>query len=209
MRIPALILIIIIATTCSPSKTFTDKEVALAAPDTYTVRFETSKGNFDIQVTREWSPKAADRFYRLIKHRYYDRSLFYRVVPNFVVQWGIDDSTINKNLEKYKVPDEPVLSSNTQGRVSYARGGKDTRGTDLFINLKDNTRLDTINSNGVKGFPPFGTVTNGFDVVKLLYSGYGNKPMEKYDSMFINRKLFLANFPQLDSIKKAYLVKPK
>lgn len=209
MRILSLILIVIIFITCSPSKIFTDKEAALTAPNTYTVRFETSKGNFDIQVTREWSPKAADRFYRLIKHRYYDQSLFYRVVPNFVVQWGIDDSTIVKHLEKYKVPDELVMTSNTQGRVSYARGGKDTRGTDLFINLKDNPRLDTTNYNEVKGFPPFGTVTNGFEVVKALYSGYGDKTMDKYDSMFFNRKLFLANFPQLDSIKKAYLVKPK
>lgn len=171
------------------------------APETFSVRFETSKGNFDIEVTREWSPLAADRFYQLIRHNYFTNTLFYRVVPDFVVQFGNTDTTITNQWNKYKVPDEPVLQSNLKGMLSYARSGPETRGTDLFINLKDNVRLDTVKAQGIKGYPPFGKVTNGMDVVESLYSGYGNKTLQVYDSLSANRTKYLEIFPKLDSIK--------
>lgn len=194
---------------CCSKSTFDPQWTKTTSPETFTARFETSKGNFDIEVTRKWSPQAADRLHQLLTHHFYDNMLFYRVVPDFVVQFGNTDTTVYKKWEKFKVSDEPVLKSNLKGYVSFARAGKDTRGNDLFINLKDNARLDTVHYEGVTGFPVLGRVTNGMAAVEALYSGYGNKTMDVYDSLSPNRKKYLALFPKLDSIKKAYLLKDK
>ncbi len=202
-----LICILAFSVTCCSKATFDPAWTKQTAPPTYTARFETSKGNFDIQVTRAWSPQAADRLHQLLTHHFYDNQLFYRVVPNFVVQFGNIDTTVTKKWEKFKVSDEPVLKSNLKGYVSFARAGKETRGNDLFINLKDNVRLDTVSPQGVRGYPVLGYVTNGMDVVEKFYSGYGNKTMDVYDSVSPNRKKYLKLFPKLDSIKKAYITK--
>lgn len=194
---------------CCSKSTFDPNWTKESSPPTFTARFETSKGNFDIEVTRAWSPQAADRLHQLLVHHFYDNTLFYRVVPNFVVQFGNIDTTVTKKWDKYKVPDEPVLKSNLKGYVSFARAGKDTRGNDLFINLKDNARLDTVHYENVVGFPVLGNVTRGIEVVEALYSEYGNKTMDVYDSLSANRKKYLSLFPKLDSIKKAYIVKEK
>jgi len=186
---------------------FHSKWARQKAPSTYTVRFETSKGLFDVQVNRLWSPKAADRFYQLVKHHYFDSALFYRVVPNFVAQFGSADSVRMHKWSRYKIPDEDAVHSNIKGAISFARSGKETRGTDLYINLKDNLRLDTLLVEGVKGYPAFGDVVRGMDVVSALYSGYGNKTMELYDTLYKNPVLFHKTFPQLDVVRKAYLVK--
>lgn len=202
-----LICILAFSVICCSKATFDPAWTKQAAPPTYTARFETSQGNFDIQVTRAWSPQAADRLHQLLTHHFYDNQLFYRVVPNFVVQFGNIDTTVTKKWEKFKVADEPVLKSNLKGYVSFARAGKETRGNDLFINLKDNVRLDTLSPEGVRGYPVLGYVTNGMDVVEKFYSGYGNKTMDVYDSVSPNRKKYLRLFPKLDSIKKAYIIK--
>ncbi|MBE0649491.1 MAG: peptidylprolyl isomerase [Bacteroidales bacterium] len=186
--------------------TFKAKWTTETAPDVFTARFETSKGNFDVEIHRAWSPKAADRFYQLVRHHFYDNMLFYRVVPNFVVQFGNSDTATFKHWEKYKVPDEEVIKSNLKGTMSFARDGKETRGNDLFINLQDNVRLDTIMYNGVRGFPVFGVVTKGMDVVESIYSGYGDETMSKLDTLYLNRAHFLKTFPKLDSIKKAFIL---
>lgn len=206
MKCVVIILVAFFFICCSKS-TFNADWTKETAPPNYTARFETSKGNFDIEVTRAWSPQAADRLHQMLKRRLYDNTLFYRVVPNFVVQFGPTDTIVTKKWEKFKVPDEPVLKSNLKGYISYARAGKETRGNDLFINLKDNVRLDTIAPEGVRGYPPFGRVTNGMNVVESLYSEYGNKTMDVYDSLSANRKKYLQLFPKLDSIKKAYILK--
>lgn len=206
MKYP-LILIAAFTLICCSKSTFDAKWTKEPAPPTFVARFETSKGNFDIEVTRAWSPQAADRLHQLVTHHFYDNVLFYRVVPNFVVQFGNIDTTVTKKWEKFKVSDEPVLKSNLKSYVSFARAGKDTRGNDLFINLKDNQRLDTVHYEGVTGFPVLGKVINGMDVVEKLYPEYGNKTMEVYDSLSANRKKYLSLFPKLDSIKKAYILK--
>lgn len=194
---------------CCSKSTFNADWTKEKAPHNYTARFETSKGNFDIEVTRAWSPQAADRLYQLLTHRFYDNQYFYRVVPNFVVQFGNIDTIVYKKWEKFKVPDEPVLKSNLKSYVSFARAGKETRGNDLFINLKDNVRLDTVAPEGVRGYPVLGKVITGMNVVESLYSEYGNKTMDVYDSLSANRKKYLSLFPKLDSIKKAYIIKNK
>lgn len=193
---------------CSP-KPFQSAWIKEKAPAVFTARFETSKGDFEIEVTREWSPLAADRFYQLVRHRYFTNTLFYRVVPDFVVQFGNTDTTITHRWSKYKIPDEPVVKGNLKGTLSYARAGKETRGTDLFINLKDNPRLDTIRTSGVTGFPAFGTVIKGMETVESLYGGYGNKTLQVYDSLSADRTRYLQMFPKLDSIKRAYILKTK
>ncbi|MGC4041366.1 MAG: peptidylprolyl isomerase [Flavobacterium sp.] len=204
-----LTLIVAFCFICCSKSTFSPKWTKEPAPANFVARFETSKGNFDIEVTREWSPQAADRLHQLLTHHFYDNVLFYRVVPNFVVQFGNIDTTITKKWEKFKVPDEAVLKSNLKGYVSFARAGKDTRGNDLFINLKDNQRLDTVHYEGVTGFPVLGKVINGMDVVEKLYPEYDNKPLNVYDSLSANRKEYLRRFPKLDSIRKAYIIKGK
>lgn len=204
-----LFIVMIVFFSCCSSAVFKPKWTNDKAPENFITRFETSKGIFDIEVKRTSSPIAVDRFYQFIKHHLYDNTLFYRVVPDFVVQFGNGDTAKTGPWNKYKISDEKVLKSNIKGALSYARDGKDTRGNDLFINLKNNSRLDTINYNGVKGFPSFGNVIKGMEVVEALYSGYGNATMDQYDSLSPNRTKFLKTFPKLDSINKVYIIKRK
>lgn len=187
---------------------FKSKWLREEAPANFTVRFQTTKGDFVVAVFREWSPLAADRFYQTVKHRYYNHTVFYRVVPNFVAQWGNNDTAVFKLWEPYKIPDEPVIQSNKRGYMSYARSGKETRGSTLFINLKDNQRLDTVIANGVRGYPPFGKVIRGMEVVDSLYSGYAGSTMRKLDTLQKYPALFFQQFPKLDRIQKAFIVKP-
>lgn len=186
---------------CNDAKVAATNEVA---PKQFSATFETTKGDFDIEVNKEWSPKAADRLYNLIKSGYYNNTTFYRVVPNFVAQFGPVDPLYLKPWKKIKVPDEKVLHSNKKGTITFARLGKESRGFDLFINLKDNAYLDTVNLEGVKGYPAFGTVTKGMDVVANLYSGYGETTLEN-ERLYSNQQLLVKAYPNLDFIKKAYI----
>ncbi len=197
--------LILLLTSCSHS-TFRSKWTKEKAPASFTARFETSKGNFDVEVTKDLSPLAADRFYQLVRHHYFDKVLFYRVVPGFVAQFGNIDTTFTKKWEQHIVKDEPVVAGNLKGTISFARSVADSRGVHLFINLNDNKRLDTTSYSGVTGFPVFGKVSNGMDVVESLYNGYSNATMEISDSLGTDKVKFLALFPKLDSIKRAYII---
>lgn len=185
---------------------FKKKWTEETAPENYMARFETSKGNFDIKVTRNLSPMAADRFYQLIKHCYFDDMLFYRVNPGFVAQFGSSDSLSRNQWDAVKVPDEKTIQGNERGTLSFARGGKETRTTDLFINLGHNSRLDTLTFHDVKGFPSFGKVTKGMAVLDSLYSGYSDTVMNTLNLMYSDRRAFLKLYPKLDKINKAYLI---
>lgn len=176
------------------------------APETFSARFETTKGNFDITITRSNSPKAVDRLYQLLHHGYFDNSVFYRVVPHYIAQFGNSDQNIMDEWRSVKIPDEPVVLSNKKGTVTFARFGSETRDLELFINLNDNTELDTVVVEGVKGYPALGNVSSGMDVVKKLYSGHGENTMAKADKLYVDRSAFLRSFPNLDIIKKAYLI---
>lgn len=195
-------------TSCS-KVIFKTKWVNEKAPENFVTRFETSKGNFDIAIEREASPYAVDRFYQLVNHHLLDSVLIYRVVPKFVAQFGITDTLKTASWKKFKVLDEKVIKSNLKGSLSFARSTKDSRDFDLFINLENNTRLDTVSYEKIIGFPAFGTVIKGMEVVETFYSGYGNETMDKYDSLASNRKQFLKMFPKLDVIHKAYILKEK
>lgn len=209
MRILILqFLLVLFCASCS-KPLFKAQWINETAPELFIARFETTKGNFDIEIKRELSPAGADRLYQLVKHGFFDSVIFYRVVPKFVAQFGTSDTALEKAWSKFKLPDEELKASNLRGTVSYARSGKETRGTVLFINLVDNPRLDTINYNGVKGFPVLGKVIDGMNTVDSLYNGYGGTTMNQLDTMFRKKEVFFKKFPKLDVVKKAYLLNSK
>lgn len=167
------------------------------APAEFKVRFDTSKGPFVVEVHREWAPNGVDRFYELVKSGYYDEARFFRVVPNFVVQWGINkDPKVSRQWSQNYIPDDAVKESNRRGYITYAKRGPDTRTSQLFINLADNVSLDAM------GFAPFGKVTEGMEVVQNLYAGYGQTPQQDLIQLQGNDYL-QSQFPQLDYIKSA------
>ena len=140
-----------------------------AAPDTFVARFETSAGDFAIEVVRAWAPIGADRFYNLVRHGYYDDSRFHRTVPDFIVQWGLaGDPAVTAAWIGATIPDdEAVVASNVRGTVAFAFTEPHTRATQVYINLVDNSRLDA------QGFPPFGRVVEGMEIVDRIYPAYG------------------------------------
>jgi peptidyl-prolyl cis-trans isomerase A (cyclophilin A) len=178
----------------------------LKAPESYQVRFVTTKGIFVITVTRAWAPNGADRFYNLVKHRYFDGASFFRALKGFVVQFGLSAyPDVNKVWANANIADDPVKQSNGAGYLTFATAGPNTRTTQLFINLADNSRLDSM------GFSAFGQVTEGMDIVNQLYTGYGegapdgNGPSQ--DDVASKGRAFLdKNYPLLDSIKTATIV---
>ena len=139
------------------------------APDVYKAKFFTTKGNFTVEVHRDWSPNGADRFFNLVKLGFYNENRFFRVVDGFMVQWGIHgDPAVNKQWQNNVFPDDPVKQSNTRGFMSFATRGPSSRTTQVFINFADgNSRLDGM------GFTPFAKVVDGMNVVDALYKGYG------------------------------------
>ncbi len=205
MRIPLILLVPLLLCACH-KPVFRTRWTKEQAPERFVARFETAKGSFDITLQRGQSPKAVDRVYQLITHHFFDSSLFYRVVPNFVAQFGNPDTVKQRGWEKMIIPDEPVIYGNRSGSVSFARSGKNSRSVHLFINLKDNPKLDTISFSGVTGFPAFGDVTQGMDVVRSLYDGYGDAVFKKYELMYKNQAAFMDSFPRLDRISKAYIL---
>ncbi len=200
------LLFVITAISCSSSR-FHHKWTNKQAPDQFKARFETTKGNFDIVAKREWSPLGVDRLNQLIKSDFYTEIALFRVIPEFVVQFGIqNDSVLNNGWKKYKVIDEPILQRNDSMAISFARDGKDSRTTQIFINLKNNHRLDTVSFNGVKGFPMIAKITNGMENVHKFYVTDDDVPdqdsIQKYGNDYIKRK-----YPKVDFIKKAYILK--
>ncbi|MGA9882931.1 MAG: peptidylprolyl isomerase [Candidatus Acidiferrales bacterium] len=170
------------------------------APDVYDVKFETTRGDFVVQVTRAWAPIGADRFYNLVKHGYFTGAAFFRVVPGFIVQFGLSaDPAVNRAWRSANIKDDPVTQSNKRGTLTFATAGPNTRTTQLFINFADNSGLDR------QGFAPFGLVTSGMDVVDKIYSGYGERPDQ--GAITTQGAAYLEkNFPKLDTIKSAAIV---
>lgn len=172
------------------------------APDTFRVRLETTRGDVVIGVRREWSPRGADRFYNLVRAGFYDGVPVHRVVEGFIADFGIHpDPWVNAAWRQATLQDDPVRSSNLRGRVTFSKGGPDSRTTQVFVNTDDNPELDE------QGFAPFGEVVEGMEVVDGFFSGYGDGPPRGdgvYQAMAIARgEEYFAEFPELDRIESA------
>lgn len=206
--ITGLVLIVI----CSCKTNFKQEWTEIEAPSYFKAKFETTKGDFEIESRKEWSPAAVNRLYQLIDKQYYTDIAIFRVIPDYIAQFGIhNDSTKTSAWDNIKITDEPVLKTNTKGTLSFARGGPKSRGTAIFINLSDNSPfLDTIAFMDVTGFPVVAQITSGLDVAESFYDGYGAELDDKQDSIFINGNSYLReNYPKLDYIRKAYITEKK
>lgn len=176
------------------------------APAVFLTRFETSKGPFVIETHRSWAPRGADRFHQLVRSGFYDNTRFFRVVTSFMVQFGAHgDPEVNAAWESLTIPDDSVTQSNRRGFVSFAMAGPNTRTTQIFINLIDNTQLDGM------GFAPFGQVVEGMSVIDSLYADYGDGPPSGFgpDQTRLMREgnsYLEREFPKLDFIRTARIV---
>lgn len=170
------------------------------APEVFRAQFTTTRGDFTVEVHRAWAPLGADRFYNLVKNGFFTNAAFFRVVPGFIVQFGLNaNPAINKVWEKANIKDDPVMGSNSRGTLVFATAGPNTRTTQLFINFGNNAGLDR------QGFAPFGTVTEGMDVVDKIYPGYGERPQQ--DRITDEGDAYISkNFPMIDKIKTAKIL---
>jgi peptidyl-prolyl cis-trans isomerase A (cyclophilin A) len=174
---------------------------AAEAPAEYQVKFETTAGDFTVDVHRDWAPKGADRFHELVKSGYYDDARFFRVVPGFVVQFGMaGDPELTQKWKEQPIADDPVKESNKRGTITFATSGPNSRTTQVFINYGDNARLDNL------GFAPFGLVSGeGMQAVDKINAEYREQPSQlqigRQGNEYLKRE-----FPKLDYIKKATIV---
>jgi peptidyl-prolyl cis-trans isomerase A (cyclophilin A) len=172
------------------------------APDSFRVAFETTRGNFAVDVLRSWSPRGVDRFYELVNSGYFTDVAFFRVLPGFVAQFGMHgDPAVNRRWSDRRIPDDQVRESNKRGTIVFATAGPNTRGNQFFINFADNTPLDA------QGFSPFGRVVEGMAVVDSIYAGYGEAPDQSRVAAEGNAYL-KREFPRLDYIKSVRVVGP-
>jgi peptidyl-prolyl cis-trans isomerase A (cyclophilin A) len=188
---------------CSDLKFKTEKSSVApsneTAPASFKVDFDTTKGHVIVEVSRGLAPLGVDRFYNLVKTKYFDGARFFRVVPGFVVQFGMaGDPDVSAQWD-VPIQDDPVLTSNRRGTITFATAGPNTRTTQLFINLGNNERLDA------QHFSPFGKVVDGMDNVDAIYSGDGQNPQQ--DQITAKGNAYLnKEFPHLDYIKTATIV---
>ncbi len=183
-------------------KTVPEPAATDAKPDanTFKVKFETTAGDFVVEVNPDWAPIGAQRFKELVEAGYYDGNRFFRVLPNFVVQFGLNgDPKVAAEWEKKRIKDDPVKQTNAPATITFATAGPNTRTTQLFINLGNNRQLDSM------GFSPFGKVIEGFDAVQKIYAAYGERPNQGRIVAEGNAYLEKA-FPKLDYIKTAKII---
>jgi peptidyl-prolyl cis-trans isomerase A (cyclophilin A) len=212
MRPPSLLLLVLLAavvagcggksgSSTAPPKALLDPSTLTAkAPQLFDVTFKTTAGTFDVTVHRTWSPHGADRFYNLVKNGFFDGTRFFRVLPGFIVQFGLNGNpAVSARWHTASIPDDPVAQHNARGTITFATAGPNTRTTQLFINFGDNVNLDG------QGFAPFGKVVDGMSVVDRIYSGYGERPDQGLIESQGNAYL-ASRFPRLDSIAKATIV---
>lgn len=170
------------------------------APDSFRVAFTTSRGTFVVEVTRALAPHGADRFRELVLTGFFDDGRFFRVVPEFVAQFGLNDNRkTNEAWDAKLIPDDSVRGTNKRGTLVFASEGPGTRSHQLFINLADHLHLDKM------GFAPIGRVVEGMSVVDSLYAGYGESPNQHLIQTLGNSYL-RRMFPKLDYIKTARVV---
>ena len=183
------------------------KNEKVAVPNVFRVKFTTTQGDFVVEATRAWAPRGVDRFHELVNMRYFDENRFFRVVPGFVAQFGVNkDYDVHDRWRKYFILDDPPKEKNLRGTLAFAQSDPNTRATEIFINLADNPALDAQN------FVPFAKVISDMDVVDKFYSGYGElMPEGKYidpNRVENGTNAYLEpHFPKLDYIRHAVFLK--
>jgi peptidyl-prolyl cis-trans isomerase A (cyclophilin A) len=171
------------------------------APAVFKAQFMTTKGDIVLEVHREWAPIGADRFYNLVKAGFFNNTAFFRVVPGFMVQFGLAaNPAVNKAWQTANIKDDPVKQSNKRGMLTFAKTSlPNSRSTQLYINFGDNAGLDP------QGFAPVGSVVEGMDVVDKIYAGYGERPEQ--DKITDEGDAYIVkNFPMIDKIKMAKIL---
>lgn len=171
--------------------------------DVYKVKFETSKGDFVVEVHPDWAPLGAAQFKQAVEAGVYNDARFFRVVDGFMVQFGIPgDPNVAAVWREKRIKDDPTKKSNTRGMMTFAMAGPNTRTTQVFINFGDNSFLDN------QGFPPFGQVIEGMNVVDSLYKEYGEgaprgRGPDQGRIQTEGNAYLTKSFPKMDYIKKA------
>ena len=188
-----------------PNRLLNPAALTAKAPETFKVKFDTTKGPVVLEVHRDWAPRGADRFYNMVRAGYFSGVRFFRVIPNFMAQFGINgDPAVNAAWEKQRLLDDaPNMQHNVRGMLTYGTTGQpNSRGTQLFINYKDNSYLDA------QGFVPIGQVVEGMEAVDMLNAEYGAAPQNQQGRIASEGNKFLqASFPKLDYIKTATIEK--
>jgi peptidyl-prolyl cis-trans isomerase A (cyclophilin A) len=201
--LPAALFVVV----CALSVDGCHKEEKASVPEVFRVKFETSQGDFIVEATRAWAPRGVDRFHELLRMRYFNENRFYRVVEGFIAQFGVHkDYDVHDRWRKYFILDDPPKEKNLRGTLAFAQSDANTRATEIFINLADNTGLDA------QGFVPIARIVEGMGVVDKLYSGYGEMmPEGKFidpNRVENGTNAYLEpHFPKLDYIKRTVFVK--
>jgi peptidyl-prolyl cis-trans isomerase A (cyclophilin A) len=201
MRIVAICMTALLLSACGMKV-----EMKVVVPEVFHVKFQTSKGDFVVEARRAWAPHGADRFHELVRMKYFDQGRFFRVVPGFIVQFGVHrDFNVHGKWREDFIVDDPPQQKNLRGTLAYAMSGPTTRATEIFINLADNKALDD------QSFVPFAKVIRGMDVVDKFYAGYGEmRPEGKYiDPARVEgeaNEYLTQRFPNLDYILRTEIL---
>jgi peptidyl-prolyl cis-trans isomerase A (cyclophilin A) len=184
------------------------------SPDSFLVSFTSTKGEIVMKAVRSWSPLALDRQYILVKNHYYDGCVIYRVAETKsvkngkVVQFGLgNNEAANRAWEKAAVKDEPVKGPKQPGAVVFARGGPNTRSNEIAIMTTPSFELDTVNYEGVSGFPTVAIVISGMEVLEKFNGKNGNSVFDHEDSLYLGKEYFDRAYPGLDRIVTVKLIK--
>jgi peptidyl-prolyl cis-trans isomerase A (cyclophilin A) len=188
------------------NKLLTPAALTAKAPETYKVKFDTSKGVFVVEVHRDWAPLGADRFYNLVRNGFYNNVRFFRVLSGFMAQFGMNGTPAVQKVwgaPAQNLKDDPVKQSNKRGYITFANAGPNSRSTQVFVNMVDNTFLDP----DAMHFAPFGQVVEGMDIVDMLYTGYGRQNVPDQGRITNEGNAYLTKeYPKLDFVKTATIV---
>jgi cyclophilin family peptidyl-prolyl cis-trans isomerase len=188
------------------NRLLTPAALTAKAPETYKVKFDTSKGAFVVEVHRDWAPLGADRFYNLVRNGFYNNVRFFRVLTGFMAQFGMSGTPAVQKVwgsPAQQLRDDPVKQSNKRGYITFANAGPNSRSTQVFINMVDNTFLDPEGMH----FAPFGQVVEGMEVVDMLYTGYGRQNVPDQQRITNEGNAYLTKeYPKLDYVKTATIV---
>lgn len=176
------------------------------APEKFRVKLQTTEGPVVIEVTRAWSPHGADRLYNLVKIGFFEDIAFFRVIPNFMAQFGIHgDPEVARAWRGANIPDDPVVESNRRGTLTFAKtGAPNSRSTQFFINFRDNRNLDRM------GFSPVGEVVEGMEAIDAIHKvgeGAPRGPGPSQRRIQAQGNVYLKEaYPDLDYVESAELV---